>query len=64
MSRGEKVERLALSTNETGAALGISQRSVQRQVAAGKLPSIRVGHRVLIPLEALKDLIREQTEES
>ena len=49
------VDRLAYSYREVAQSLGgISIRSVQRLVALGGLPTIRVLRRVLIPAEALR----------
>ena len=49
------VDRLAYSYREAAQKLGgISVRSVQRLVALGGLPTIRVLRRVLIPAEALR----------
>jgi excisionase family DNA binding protein len=51
-------DRLAYSLKEAAAKLGgISVRSVQRLVARGLLPTVRVTRRVLIPAEALQRLV-------
>src|SRR6267142_512599 len=51
-------DRLAYSLQEAAAKLGgISVRSVQRLVAAGGLPSVRVGRRVLIAADALRQYV-------
>jgi excisionase family DNA binding protein len=42
-----------LSVSETATVLGVSQRTVRRHVAAGRLPHRRVGRRVLIPRTAV-----------
>jgi excisionase family DNA binding protein len=43
--------RLVLSVSEAAAALGISRAFAYELVAKNKLPSIRLGRRVLIPVE-------------
>ena len=51
-------DRLAYGLKEAAAKLGgISVRSVQRLIARGLLPTIRVTRRVLIPAEALVRLV-------
>jgi len=51
-------DRLAYTLKEAAAKLGgISVRSVQRLVARGLLPTVRVTRRVLIPAEALERLV-------
>ena len=51
-------DRLAYTLKEAAAKLGgISVRSVQRIVARGLLPTVRVMRRVLIPAEALQRLV-------
>jgi excisionase family DNA binding protein len=55
------VPKLALTVREAGEALGLSPRSVQELVAAGAIPVVRHGRRVLIPVEPLRDWLRRQT---
>ncbi len=51
-------ERLAYGLREAAEKLGgVSVRSVQRLVARGALPTIRVFRRVLIPAEALRAFV-------
>lgn len=51
-------ERLAYTLQEAAERLGgISVRSVQRLVARGILPTVRVLRRVLIPADALRALV-------
>jgi excisionase family DNA binding protein len=52
---------LSLSIKESGAVLGVSANTVRRLVAAGRLPSIRIGRRRLVPVEALKEMVRLTT---
>lgn len=48
---------LTLSVEEAGELIGISRRSAYRAVAAGHLPTLRVGRRVLIPTAKLLALL-------
>ena len=52
---------ISLSIKESGAVLGVSANTVRRLVAAGRLPSIRIGRRRLVPVEALKEMVRLTT---
>jgi len=51
--------RLTLSVEEAAAALGISRSHAWRMVNGGTLPSIRIGHRVLVPVPDLQKWILE-----
>jgi excisionase family DNA binding protein len=55
------VPKLALTVREAGEALGLSPRSVQELVAAGAIPVVRHGRRVLIPVEPLRDWLRRRS---
>jgi excisionase family DNA binding protein len=51
-------ERLAYTFREAAEKLGgISVRSIQRLVASGTLPVVRVLRRVLVPVDALRALV-------
>jgi excisionase family DNA binding protein len=52
---------ISISIKESGAVLGVSANTVRRLVAAGRLPSIRIGRRRLVPVEALKEMVRLTT---
>lgn len=51
--------RLTLSVEEAATALGISRSHAWRMVNGGTLPSIRIGHRVLVPVPDLREWILE-----
>ena len=57
------VERLTFSIAETAEALGISSRTVHTLIKSGALPCVRIGTRVLVEVEALREFIanRKQT---
>lgn len=46
-------ERVALSVDEAAARLGVSEWTVRQAIKRGEIPSRRIGHRVLIPAEAI-----------
>jgi excisionase family DNA binding protein len=50
-------DRWALSVDETAAILGVSRAHAYRMVRAGELPSIRLGGRILVPVEMLRDRV-------
>jgi excisionase family DNA binding protein len=50
--------KLTLSVPETATLLGISRTHAYELVARHELPAIRLGRRVLIPWEAIQDLLR------
>lgn len=47
-----------MTVEEAGQLLGISRRSAYRAAAAGHLPVIRLGRRILIPTAKLQRLVR------
>jgi excisionase family DNA binding protein len=53
------MERIAYSPDEVAVLLGISRSSVWRWIRSGELPAGRIGGRVLIPSEALRDRLAE-----
>lgn len=52
--------RLLLRPAEAAAALGISRSKTYELLAAGVIPSIRVGSSVRVPVEALQEWITQQ----
>ena len=50
-------ERLVLTVPEVAAMLGLSRNGAYEAVAAGQIPSIRIGRRVLVPRAALQRLL-------
>jgi excisionase family DNA binding protein len=47
-------KQLFVSVDEAAILLGISAHSVRNHVRDGKLPSVRLGRRVLLPLRQLR----------
>jgi excisionase family DNA binding protein len=52
-------DRWAISVPEVGRRLDISRAHAYRLVANGDLPSVRLGHRTVVPLEALRAILEE-----
>ena len=52
--------RGALSVDETAAYLGVHASFVRRLIDQGRLPSVRLGRRVLVPVEGLQEVLRGQ----
>ena len=48
------VERVALDTAEACAALGVADGTLREMIAAGIVPAVRVGRRILVPVDALR----------
>ena len=51
------MEKLTVSVDEAAQALGISRAGAFRLAATGELPTIRLGKRVLVPIDALNKLV-------
>jgi excisionase family DNA binding protein len=51
------MERLTVSVDEAARALSVSRAHAFRMAASGELPTIRLGKRLLVPIEALSKLV-------
>jgi len=51
------IERMTLKVSEAAKALGISEKSCYRAIKEGKVPSLQLGRRVLVPRYALEKLL-------
>ena len=61
MEKVQEVGRLALSVQETAAAVGVSSRTIRTLIKSGDLPHFRLGARVLVEVEALRQFVEERT---
>ena len=53
-----KTERLTMTVEEAGAALGISRATAYMLVNTGRLPAIRISdRRIIIPIKAISELL-------
>ena len=55
------MDRLTLTVPEAAERLGVSPRTAYDWTATGRLPHVRVGHRVLVPVAALEQWVVDQT---
>jgi excisionase family DNA binding protein len=56
------VEKFLLRPDEAAHALGVGRSKLYTLIAAGSLPSIRVGHSVRVPVGALREWIEQQAQ--
>jgi len=52
-------DKLTISVEEAGKALGISRNLAYEMARQGRLPTIRLGRRLLVPVVALERLLAE-----
>lgn len=52
-------ERLTMTVEEASEALGISRSLAYELVRRGEIPSLRLGRRVVVPVRALENLVRQ-----
>lgn len=45
---------IAMTVEQAAAALGISRNLAYQQVKCGRIPSVRLGRRLLIPVQSLE----------
>lgn len=55
------VERKTLTVEEAGRVLGLGRSAAYNAAKRGQLPTLRIGHRVLVPRAALDRLIDAAT---
>jgi len=53
----KQAERLAYTAEEIAALTGASVLSVEREIASGALPHLKLGQRILVPASAVERLI-------
>ena len=56
-------KKLSLSVAEAALVIGVSQRTLEREIKTGSLPSFRIGKRRLIKRSSLEAWIRSQESE-
>ena len=57
-------ERLLLRPIEAADSIGVSRSKCYELISSGEIPSVKVGGCVRIPVQALRDWIASQVEES
>lgn len=58
------IGKLALNTAELAAALGIGKNKAQELINTPGFPVVRLGRRVVVPVDALKEWLDTQTQET
>ncbi len=58
------IERLAVNAQEAARMLGISERTLWARAGEGVIPTKRLGGRVLFPIEALRNLLNADWDNS
>jgi hypothetical protein len=61
MQANDRIERLAFGIKEAAVSLGISERKM-RDIAS-QLPCVRIGMRVLIPVDSLREWLLRQAKQ-
>jgi|GEM_PF-1785646 len=56
-----KIDRMSYSILEVAKTLGVSSRTVHKLIKRGELSHFRVGQRVLIPADVLREFIAGRT---
>ncbi len=54
------MERLAVSINDTVAALGVGRTTVYAMIADGRLEAFKLGRRTLVKAESIRRLVEGQ----
>lgn len=57
-------EKLVLTVEEAGKMLGVSRPTAYQLSRSEGFPAIRIGRRVLVPVQQLKEWIAQQTQEA
>lgn len=61
LEEARRSPRATLTIREAAALLSVDPRTVSSAAAAGEIPCVRIGRRVLIPREPLLALLTAQT---
>jgi excisionase family DNA binding protein len=58
-SANKSDESLTLSVNATAKMLGLSRATAYEAIHTGQIPSLRFGHRIVVPRAALKNMLAQ-----
>lgn len=58
MTQDAQTPRLTFTVDEAAACLGMGRHSVHALLKSGRLRSIRVGRKIVIPRDAVAELLR------
>lgn len=62
MTKDQNIERLAYSVREVAATIGVSSRTLHDYIKNGDIAHFRIGTRVLIPVEALREFVASRVQ--
>ncbi len=51
-------DRLTMSVEQAAMALGVSRGTCYEAVRSGQIPTVRLGRRLLVPVEGLRALLK------
>ena len=64
MDTNKQVERLAYRVGEWAEALGISRSKAYEEIAAGRVPVIKIGASIRIPVDGAREYLARLTSEA
>jgi excisionase family DNA binding protein len=53
----KKPTKLTISVTEAGERLGVSRNLAYQAARSGEIPTVRIGHRLLVPIAAFERLL-------
>ena len=56
----ERAEHLVYTVTEAGRLLRLSRGTTYQAIREGKIPSVRIGRRILIPCKLLENLLQQE----
>lgn len=57
--KSERGKRQTLTVEEAGAVLGIGRTAAYEAARRGEIPAIRIGRRLLVPRQALENMLSD-----
>ena len=64
MKKNSNIERISYSVQEASDAIGISSRTLHDFIKDGSIAHFRMGTRVFIPTDALRQFIERRTQQN
>lgn len=55
--RPDEADKLTMSVEEAGQALGLGRAGAYEAVARGEIPTVRIGRRLLVPIRAVDAML-------
>jgi excisionase family DNA binding protein len=55
------MEPLAVDIREAGRLTSLSPRTIRRYIKSGRIRAVRVGRRLLVPIDALRSVINQNS---